>query len=71
MPARRQPAVGRAVIGPGPLALVFVTVLVAAAWGSTLIDAGNLGHMGSAAQLGVWPFGLLCFGQFLASLDAA
>ena len=43
----------------------------AAAWGSTLIDAGNQGHMGSAAQLGVWPFGLLCFGQFLASLDAA
>jgi len=43
----------------------------AAAWGSTLIDAGNLGHMGSAAQLGVWPFGLLWFGQFLASLELA
>lgn len=41
----------------------------AEAWGSTLIDAGNLGHMGSAAQLGVWPFGLLWFGQFIASLD--
>ena len=43
----------------------------AAAWGSTLVDAGNLGHMGSAAQLGVWPFGLVCFGQFVASLSEA
>lgn len=43
----------------------------AEAWGSTLIDAGNQGHMGSAAQLGIWPYGLLCFGQFLGSLDAA
>lgn len=43
----------------------------AAAWGSTLVDAGNLGHMGSAARLGMWPFGLVCFGQFLASLDIA
>jgi uncharacterized protein len=41
----------------------------AAAWGSTLIDAGNLGHMGSAAQLGVWPFGFFWFGQFVASVD--
>jgi len=42
----------------------------AAAWGAALIDAGNLGHMGSAARLGVWPFGLVCFGRFLASLAA-
>lgn len=40
----------------------------AAAWGSTLIDAGNHSHLGSAAKLGVWPFGLLWFGQFVASL---
>jgi predicted alpha/beta hydrolase family esterase len=40
----------------------------AAAWGSTLVDAGNLGHMGSAARLGVWSFGLVSFGQFIASL---
>lgn len=40
----------------------------AAAWGSTLIDAGDLGHIGSAANLGDWPFGLICFGQFVASL---
>ena len=42
----------------------------AAAWGSRLIDAGNLGHMGSAAQLGVWPRGLIWFGQFIASLGS-
>jgi predicted alpha/beta hydrolase family esterase len=41
----------------------------AAAWGSTLIDAGNLGHMGSAAKLGLWPFGLICFGRFLALIE--
>jgi uncharacterized protein len=40
----------------------------AAAWGSRLIDAGNLGHIGSAARLGVWPFGLFWFGQFVASV---
>lgn len=40
----------------------------ARAWGSNLIDAGNLGHIGSAARLGLWPFGLLYFGQFVASL---
>jgi predicted alpha/beta hydrolase family esterase len=41
----------------------------ATAWGSTLIDAGSHGHLGSAAQLGVWPFGLLWFGQFMATLQ--
>src|SRR4051812_13594634 len=44
--------------------------LFADAWGAPLIDAGNQGHMGTAARLGVWPFGLVWFGQFLASLDA-
>ena len=42
----------------------------ARAWGATLVDAGYQGHMGSAAQLGIWPRGLLWFGQFLASLKA-
>lgn len=42
----------------------------ARAWGSTLIDAGNLGHIGSASKLGLWPFGLLWFGQFVGSLPA-
>ena len=40
----------------------------AAAWGSTLIDAGELGHIGSASKLGLWPAGLVWFGQFIASL---
>ena len=42
----------------------------ARAWGATLVDAGYQGHMGSAAQLGIWPRGLLWFGQFLAALKA-
>lgn len=42
----------------------------ARAWGATLIDAGHQGHMGNAAKLGVWPFGLFWFGQFIASLEA-
>lgn len=40
----------------------------AAAWGSHFVDAGNLGHIGSAAKLGLWPFGLFWFGQFVGSL---
>jgi predicted alpha/beta hydrolase family esterase len=41
----------------------------AAAWGASFVDAGNLGHIGSAARLGLWPFGLFHFGQFVGSLD--
>ena len=37
-------------------------------WGATFVDAGNLGHIGSAAKLGLWPFGLFYFGQFVGSL---
>ena len=40
----------------------------AGAWGSTLINAGNFGHLGSAAKLGLWPAGLVWFGQFVATL---
>lgn len=40
----------------------------AQAWGSTLVDAGEMGHIGSAAKLGVWPWGLVQFGRFIASL---
>jgi predicted alpha/beta hydrolase family esterase len=40
----------------------------AAAWGSTLIDAGELGHIGSAMKLGMWPAGLVALEEFLASL---
>jgi predicted alpha/beta hydrolase family esterase len=41
----------------------------AAAWGASFVDAGNLGHIGSAARLAQWPFGLFHFGQFVGSLD--
>jgi hypothetical protein len=40
----------------------------AQAWGATLVDGGNLGHIGSASKLGLWPFGLFYFGQFVGSL---
>ena len=43
----------------------------ASAWGATLIDAGSHGHLGSAARLGMWPRGVLWFGQFLATLKTA
>lgn len=42
--------------------------MFAQAWQSTLVDAGMHGHLGSAANLGVWPQGLLTLGQFLESL---
>jgi uncharacterized protein len=40
----------------------------AAAWGSNLVDLGSLGHINSAAKLGLWPQGLVWLGQFIASL---
>jgi predicted alpha/beta hydrolase family esterase len=36
------------------------------AWGSTFVDAGELGHMDS--ELGLWPQGLVWLGQFVGSL---
>ena len=45
--------------------------IFADAWGASFVDAGSHGHLGSAAQLGLWPFGLLQFGQFIASLQSA
>ncbi|MFJ1260293.1 RBBP9/YdeN family alpha/beta hydrolase [Cupriavidus sp. CuC1] len=41
----------------------------ASAWGSPLIDVGAQGHIGSAAKLGLWPQGLIWFGQFIASIN--
>jgi predicted alpha/beta hydrolase family esterase len=38
------------------------------AWGARLVEIGERGHIGSAANLGLWPEGLLLFGEFLASL---
>jgi len=43
-------------------------VQIADTWGATFIDMGYLGHIGSAAQLGVWPAGLVRLGQLLGSL---
>ncbi|MBV8657045.1 MAG: alpha/beta hydrolase [Burkholderiales bacterium] len=37
-------------------------------WGAGFAVMGHLGHMGSAAQLGIWPAGLVKFGQFVGSL---
>ena len=37
----------------------------ATAWGAHFVDAGANGHLGSAANLGIWPLGLLALGQFL------
>ena len=51
----------------------FVTLerakLFAAAWGSWLVDAGSNGHLASAANLGVWPRGLLALGQLLEGVE--
>lgn len=40
----------------------------AAAWGAQFVDVGELGHIGSAAKLGVWPQGLFLFGQFIETI---
>jgi predicted alpha/beta hydrolase family esterase len=40
----------------------------AQAWGSMFFDGGMNGDFGSASMLGVWPEGLVYFGQFLATL---
>lgn len=37
--------------------------------GATLVDVGQSGHMGNAANLGLWPTGLVHFGAFLATLS--
>ncbi|MCC6468502.1 MAG: alpha/beta hydrolase [Alphaproteobacteria bacterium] len=42
--------------------------LFARAWGSRLVDVGERGHIGSVANLGLWPQGLVHLGQFVESL---
>ena len=42
----------------------------AAAWGADFADAGDLGHMGNEAKLGVWPAGLLLLGRLLERSQA-
>lgn len=41
---------------------------MAATWGSTLIDAGEVGHINIASGHGPWPEGLMQFGWFLKQL---
>lgn len=40
----------------------------AAAWGSTLLDAGEAGHINTDSGHGPWPEGLMAFGGFLNRL---
>jgi predicted alpha/beta hydrolase family esterase len=51
-----------------PLVSFDRATVFATAWQANLVDAGMSGHLGSAANLGVWPFGLVTLGQFLQSL---
>lgn len=39
------------------------------AWRSTLVEAGNVGHLNTESGHGPWPEGLLRFGQFLRDLS--
>jgi uncharacterized protein len=43
----------------------------AANWGSTLVEAGDAGHLNTASGHGPWPDGTLRFGWFLRQLSAA
>lgn len=38
-------------------------------WRTRFVDAGALGHIGSAAKLGLWPEGLIWLGELLGRLD--
>ncbi len=40
-------------------------------WGSTLVDAGSVGHIDTASGHGPWPEGAMRFGWFLKQLGGA
>ena len=40
-------------------------------WGSTLVDAGDVGHINTASGHGPWPEGAMRFGWFLKQLGTA
>jgi len=42
--------------------------LFADAWGSRFVEAGALGHIGSATRLGTWPQGLVWLGELIGRL---
>jgi uncharacterized protein len=41
---------------------------LALSWGSTLVDAGDVGHINTASGHGPWPEGAMRFGWFLRTL---
>jgi predicted alpha/beta hydrolase family esterase len=43
---------------------------LANAWGATLVEAGDVGHINGASGHGPWPEGVLRFGSFLQGLAA-
>lgn len=43
----------------------------AAAWGSTLVDAGEVGHLNTESGHGPWPEGVMRLGLFLQSVGRA
>ncbi|MGE0022905.1 MAG: RBBP9/YdeN family alpha/beta hydrolase [Hyphomicrobium sp.] len=43
---------------------------MAEAWGSTFVEAGDMGHVNGASGHGPWPDGVLRFGAFLQGLSA-
>lgn len=42
--------------------------VLAEAWGSALVESGDLGHINVASGHGPWPDGLLAFGMFMQRL---
>lgn len=44
---------------------------LAGAWGATLVEAGEAGHINGASGHGPWPEGVLRFGAFLSGLAAS
>jgi uncharacterized protein len=44
---------------------------LAAAWGATLVDSGDAGHLNTASGHGPWPDGAMRFGLFLRQLSDA
>ncbi len=54
-----------------PLCDFEVAAMHALAWGSSLIDAGDAGHINAESGHGPWPEGLMRFGLFMKSLGEA
>lgn len=51
-----------------PYASIEETAGLAEAWGATLIDAGEAGHVNTDSGHGPWPEGLMSFAGFLSKL---